>query len=482
MNYSFYTKPYRHQEDAFIASAHASTYALFMDMGTGKTKVTIDSTAYLFLEQAIEFVLVVAPKAVVTNWAAEIETHLAPSIKRQVLLWNPSLTKKNKEKLRFLYTPSPELKFFLMNVEAFSTKKGVEVANSFINRFETFMVVDESTTIKNRKAKRTQALCDMGRDARFRRILTGSPITKSPLDLYSQMWFLSPELLGFRSYFAFQARYGIVQRRSMGVHSFNQVVGFQRLDELSDKLSDCSFRVRKEDCLDLPSKIYTRREVELTPEQNKAYGEMTTLALTRLKNGELATTQNILTQIMRLQQICCGHIRDDNEIIHELPSNRLNTLLATIEEVRGKVLIWGTWTRDILAIAKALRDRYGGDTLSPVAATLHGQTPPSERQGIVDTFQDPDSSLRFIVGHPKTGGYGLTLTAANTVLYYNNGYDLELRMQSEDRAHRIGQKNNVTYIDLISPGTIDEKIVKALRGKINIATAILKEDVKDWLI
>jgi SNF2 family DNA or RNA helicase len=181
---------------------------------------------------------------------------------------------------------------------------------------------------------------------------------------------------------------------------------------------------------------------------------------------------------MRLQQICLGHLTDDEGVVHELKSNRLKELLEVIEELQGKAVIWATWTRDIRSIASALQDRYGVDAV----ARLHGETPDNERQGIVESFQDTSSKLRFLVGHPKTGGHGLTLTAASCCIYYSNSYDLELRVQSEDRVHRIGQLNKVTYVDLISPGTVDEKIVKALRDKINVADTILGEELRKWLL
>jgi SNF2 family DNA or RNA helicase len=340
------------------------------------------------------------------------------------------------------------------------------------------MIVDESTTIKNRQAARTKNIVKAGRLAKYRRILTGSPVTKSPLDLFSQCNFLSPNALGFQSFFAFQNRYAIVQSRTMGHRSFQEIVGYRRLEELSEKLETFSVRLLKEDCLDLPEKIYIRRDVALTKEQKLAYDQMKHIAMAQLENGELATTQSVLTQIMRLQQICCGHLRTDEGSVNSLPNNRLSELLDIAEEVQGKVIIWATWTHDLLMIADALRRRYGPDS----AATYYGGTPQDERQKIVTEFQDPESSLRFFVGQPKTGGYGITLTAANTMVYYSNSYDLEIRLQSEDRAHRIGQKNAVTYIDLVSPKTIDEKILQALRDKIDIAGKVLGENAKDWII
>ena len=473
----FKTEPYDHQREAFAASAERANFALLMDMGTGKTKVDIDSMGLCFEKGIIDFAIIVAPKGVIRNWVPEIAAHLPERIEREIVLWRPSLSKAHRKELMDLYENTGKMKFLLMNIEAFSTKKGVDVAEFFVKKFKVFMTVDESTTIKNRQAKRTKAVCSVGRGATMRRILTGSPVTKSPMDLYSQMEFLSPDILGFKSYYAFQGRYAVVQRRSMGSHSFNQILGFQRLEELTETLDEHSFRVRKEDCLDLPEKVYMRREVELTAEQSEAYVQMKNLALARLDSGDLATTQNVLTQIMRLQQICLGSLTDDDGTVHPLKSNRQDALLDICDEIQGKAIIWATWTQDIRSIAEALRDRFGVEAV----ATLHGETPDSDRQQIVDTFQDRQSELRFIVGHPKTGGYGLTLTAANTVIYYSNSYDLELRLQSEDRAHRIGQENKVTYIDLISPKTIDEKIVDALRNKIKIADLVLGEDAREWL-
>jgi len=479
VDYKFKTEPYEHQLEAFNKSCEIVNYALLMDMGTGKTKVALDTIGYAFGKKEIDLALIVAPKGVIANWLGEIDIHLSDHIKREIMLWKPNLTKTVRAALKKLSEPSEShLKFLLMNIEAFSTQKGVSVAEFFVKNFRTFMVVDESTTIKNRQAKRTKSITGVGREALYKRILTGSPVTKSPLDLYSQMNFLDESILGFTSYYTFQNRYAVMQRRIMGTHSFNHVVGYRRLDELTFKLAQHSYRVRKEDCLDLPAKVYMKRIVELTAEQKKAYEQMKHFALARLDNGELSTTKNVLTQLMRLQQICCGQLTDDAGIVHKLASNRITELLNICEELQGKALIWATWTMDIRSIAEALRDRFSVQAV----ATLHGETPDSERQKVVESFQDRQSDLRFIVGHPKTGGYGLTLTAASTVIYYSNSYDLELRIQSEDRAHRIGQTNKVTYIDLISPKTVDERIVTALRYKIVIADAILGEDARGWLI
>jgi SNF2 family DNA or RNA helicase len=217
--------------------------------------------------------------------------------------------------------------------------------------------------------------------------------------------------------------------------------------------------------------------VDLTPEQVKAYNEMKAYAMAQIDGG-LVSTVNALTQLMRLHQIVCGHAKLDDGTIIELPNKRLEELLAVVEETDGKIIIWANYRHDIEAIKLALAKEYGMNSV----ATYYGDTVSEERQRIVDDFQNMDSELRFFVGNPSTGGYGLTLTAAHTMVYYSNSFDLEKRLQSEDRAHRIGQTKNVTYIDLIAVGTVDEKIVKALRSKIDIATQVLGEDFKQWLI
>jgi|TARA_R110000851_G_scaffold78116_1_gene172297 SNF2 family DNA or RNA helicase len=478
--YNHKTVPYAHQSAALQDSWSAAYYALFMEMGTGKSKVALDTVAMLHEAGELSAVLVVAPKGVYDNWIlAEIPAHLPLRIKRSICRWTPSRSQKfNKELKNFVQSNQLGLKIFVMNVEAFSRARGTEAAAEFLHKNPNNMViVDESTTIKNRKSLRTRNILSLRKFSKYRRILTGSPVTKSPLDLYSQCSFLSVAALGFKSYLAFQARYATVQTRYIGFRTFREVTGYRRLPELSTTLEKFSNRVLKKDCLDLPPKVYVRREVMLTKEQQELYSQMKRRALARLEDGELSTTASVLTQIMRLQQICCGHLKMDSGDILPLNNNRLNDLLDVAEELQGKAIIWATYTRDILQIAQALCDRFGPGA----AATYFGATPQDDRQKIVADFQSNTGPLRFFVGQPKTGGFGITLTAANTVIYFSNSYDLEIRLQSEDRAHRIGQQNKVTYIDLVSPGTIDDKILTALRNKINIAGQVLGEKTLEWL-
>jgi len=475
--YPFKNKPYLHQAAYLQRFWENPEAALFADMGTGKSFMLINNAAMLYDKGKINAMLVIAPKGVYRNWyTGQIPEHMPAHITYTMACWSPTPRKAEREEMDRMLNAVDTLRILVMNIEAFSTEKGVNFAKTFLRVTDAYMAIDESTTIKTPNAKRTKSVIKVGKEARYRRIATGSPVTKSPLDLYSQCEFLSPTCLNYFSYFAFQARYAILVERKLPTHTFKQIVGYRHLDELQKKLNSFSFRVTKDECLDLPDKVFTRREIELTDEQRKAYDQMKLMALT-LIDGNLMSTNNALTQIMRLHQIVCGHVKYDDGRQEDIPSNRVKELLSTVEECTGKIIIWANYRRDIENIKKALAEAHGMTTV----ATYYGDTEAEERQEIVNKFQDPNSELRFFVGNPRTGGYGLTLTAAHTVIYYSNNFDLEVRLQSEDRAHRIGQTNKVTYIDFISPGTVDEHIVKALRNKINIASQVLGEDLKDWI-
>jgi SNF2 family DNA or RNA helicase len=447
-------------------------------MGTGKSYMLINNIAMLYDKGKINAALIVAPKGVYRNWVnIELPKHMPDHVEHRVALWAATPRKAEQQALDRLFEVTEDLKILVMNIEAFSTKKGTAFATRFLLSHEALMAIDESTTIKSHTSARSKNTEKVGIGARYRRIMTGSPVTKSPMDLYQQCAFLSDDCLNIHSFYAFQARYAVVVERQLASHSFKQVVGYRHLDELKIMLDTFSFRVKKEECLDLPEKVYIRREVELTDEQVKAYNQMKELALANIEGGFVSTV-NTLTQIMRLHQIVCGHVKLDDGTVVNLPNKRIDELLATLEEVDGKVIIWATYRHDIEDIKFHLQTAYGMTSV----ATYYGETTSDERERIVNDFQDPNSELRFFVGNPSTGGYGLTLTAASTVIYYSNSFDLEKRLQSEDRAHRIGQTKNVTYVDLIAPNTVDEKIVKALRDKIDIATQVLGEDLKEWLI
>ena len=476
MNYKFKTKPYAHQLTALEKSWNKENYAYFMEMGTGKTKVLIDNLAMLYDKGKVDGALIIAPKGVVKTWyEQELPTHLPDHIENVSVLWQPNITKTQQEKLESLFEIESALHILVMNVEALSTEKGVKFATKFINSHKTLMAIDESTTIKTPTARRTKNIIKIGVNAKYKRIMTGSPITKNPLDLYTQCEFLDPWLLDFSSYYAFRNRYA--EMKTMHVHgrSIQVVDKFQNLGELSDTVKEFSYRVLKEDCLDLPPKVFIKRHITLTSDQKKVYEQMKKAAMTML-NGKVTTTMTVLTQLMRLHQITCGYVTADDGTTQQVESNRLNELMSILEETEGKVIIWANYQLSVGEIIQKIIKVYGKDSY----VHYYGLTPQEDRQDFIRKFQN-DPKCRFIIGTPQTGGYGITLTQANTVIYYSNGYDLEKRLQSEDRAHRIGQKKTVTYIDLICEDTVDEKIVKALRDKINIASEVMGEELKDWI-
>jgi SNF2 family DNA or RNA helicase len=477
MNYKFKTKPYAHQLTALEKSWDKTEYGYFMEMGTGKSKVLVDNMAMLYDKGKINGAVIVAPKGVYRNWySQEIPNHLSSHIQPKMVLWTALTSKKKDKEYQTLFETGHDLHILIINVEALSTKKGLDFAAKFMRCHKTMLAIDESTTIKNPSAKRTKSILSLGKEATYRRILTGSPVTKSPLDLYTQCGFLNSYLLGYDSFYAFRNRYANMVDRNFGGRRVQLIGSYKRLDELADKLKAFSYRVLKDDCLDLPDKVYIRREVDLTDEQSKAYATMKSAALASLK-GKMATAPHVLTQMMRLHQITCGHLRNDDGTITEIKNNRLKELINLLDEVEGKVIIWANYVYDIENLVKVISDEFGADSI----VQYYGAIPAEQRQENIEKFQDPNSKARFFIGNPQTGGYGITLTCANTVVYYSNGYDLEKRLQSEDRAHRIGQTKSVTYVDFIAPKTVDEKIVKALRSKMNIANTIMDEDWREWI-
>ena len=478
-HYKFKTKPYEHQLEALEKSWAQKTYALFMEMGTGKSKVLVDNIAMLYDRGAIRGALIVAPKGVYKNWHdIEFPVHLPDHVDHTKVLWEPTQTKKKQAELDTLFDDKGDLKILIMNIEAFSTSKGLDFAHRFLNIFlgKALIGIDESTTIKNPTAKRTKNILTIGNLASYRRILTGSPVTKSPLDLYSQCEFLDPYHLGHESYYSFRARYANMMKRNFGGRQVQLVTSYRRLDELADKLEKFSYRVLKEDCLDLPPKVFTTRTVEMTPEQQEKYYTMKRAAIAE-HDGKIMSSATALTTLLRLHQITCGTFKADDDTLIHLKNNRLTALMDCLEETEGKVIIWATYREDIRKIVESLKKAYGEAS----TVEYHGGVDATLRQNHIAQFQQVKGPTRYFVGNPSTGGYGITLTSANTVIYYSNSYDLEKRLQSEDRAHRIGQTGSVTYVDLVSEKTIDERIIKALKDKVNIANEIMGEDIKDWI-
>ena len=304
MNYKFKTKPYEHQLDALKASWDKENFAYFMEMGTGKSKVLLDNAAILYDKGHINGLLLIAPKGVYKNWYdQEVPVHLPDHIEKKMVLWKTSdKSKKQKDILNTLFKQGTDFHILIMNVESFSSGDGAAFAYKFLSCHKAMIAIDEATTIKTPTSKRTKNIIGLRDHAKYRRILTGSPVTKSPLDLFSQCEFLDPWLLGHQSYYTFKARYAVTKKIEVQGRRIEIVVGYRNLGELSDKIKAFSKRILKEDCLDLPAKSYVKHYVELTPEQKKVYQQMKKEA-TAFLDGKMQSSATVMTQLMRLHQI-----------------------------------------------------------------------------------------------------------------------------------------------------------------------------------
>ena len=466
-DFIFKTEPFEHQRKTFYLSRDQKVFALLMEQGTGKTKVVIDNSAYLYSKGEIQSLVVIAPNGVHRNWIREVETHLPDWCKYEITYYRSGMNKKETESFESVLHSKDCLKIFTFNVEAFTSPKAVHWMERILLSNEVMLVVDESTRIKNPSAKRTKIITNkFGKQAKYKRILTGTPITKNAADVYAQFKFLDPQILGYDSFYSFRNQYCV-----MGGFEQRQIIAYKNLDELSRNVEGHSFRVLKKDCLDLPPKIYQRHFVEMSERQKKMYNTMKKGFIAELE-GNVIEAPEAITRLLRLQQILCGWFPTENDRVQPIDEKnpRIEALKAILEGIESKVIIWARFRADIRAIERLLGD---------LAVSYHGDVDSDARELAIDRFQKGDA--KYFIGTPQAGGTGLTLTAAEYAIYYSNSFNLEERLQSEDRCHRIGTKNNVTYIDIECQKSIDSKIIKALRDKKNIADIITKDPISIFL-
>lgn len=476
------TTRYPYQDAVFEETRDMIEAALFLEMGTGKTKIILDTLCWLWSRKKLTGALIVCPATLMPVWKREFEKHYGENWDRaEVYLYKNAKTKDNEEiQKRFLLRQKGYCPILIMSIESLSRKgKGLRFVERFLMSDYKMMVIDESTTIKNPKAKRSRAVRRLGGLARYRRILTGTPLTNSPLDLFSQMSFLHTKIFG-TSFTAFRSRYAhLKDMYAPSGKTFQVVTGFKNLPELKKRIQPYSVWLRKEECLGLPEKVFQTFQVELSPRQKQAYEEMETMCLAELGDEEFVSATIVLTKLLRLQQIADGFLprteENGEEKIHWFePIPRLEVLLSIMEwaEGSGGVVIWSRFRSVVSRIAQELQTVYPPTEI----ATLTGGISPEEKASHVEAFQRGD--LRVLVGTPATGKFGLTLTAAQTMVFYDNDFSLETRLQSIDRAHRIGQKHNVTYIDLVAEGTIDEKVHEILTNKENVSDVVTRDGWK----
>lgn len=474
--------PMAHQEKTFLETRELKRYGLFWEMGCAKTKPTIDTAAWLFLKGEIDGLLVISDKGAYRNWTdTEIPIHMPDNIPYRQAVWKSTWTSKKAEAQtnQLLVARDNVLDIVVMNVEAFAREKAQAFAAAFLENHYGMIVVDESDSIKTITSKRTQAIIQLRDLAEYRRILTGTPITNSPLDIYAQAEFLEQGLLG-ESFVLFTAQYAIriLDMSIRGAKPHYKIIGYQNINQLNERVKAWSSRLLKTQCLDLPPKIYDVRYVEHTPEQKKMYKELKETALTEWAGGMLTVT-SALTCLMKLHQINCGHVKlnplseDEDAPCVEIPSNRINELLYVLKQTSGKVIIWATFQKDFELIGKALSEEYGAGSW----VDYYGLTPENQRVVNIGKFRTTPE-VRFFVSNPATGGRGITLVEADYAVYYSYNWRLAFRLQSEDRNHRKGQTKPCTYIDLCTHNTIDVRIRHSWKVKKDLASCVLDNFVE----
>lgn len=466
------TTPKKHQLEVYEKTKDEEFYGYFLEQGLGKTKITLDVAFHLHESEKLDNVLVLAPNGVHLNWLySELPKHGWGNYKAAA--WKSTLRRKEKRALEEILKPSPELRFLFANIESVRTK-AIEVLIKFIRSGRTMVVVDESTIIKNPKAMQTKRTLQLGNIADFRRILTGTPVTQGPLDLFTQCRFLSPTALPITSYTAFKHTFAVEQNMIMGQRSFNKVVGYKNLDYLEELLKPISIRLTKEDCLDLPPKIYQRHYVELSSEQERTYQSIkeTQVALLEKEEQEqgVVSVTSALTALIKLHQICCGFIVDDGGEIHDLQNNRYKALEYLTQDETRKYVIWTTYKHTVREICRKLKARFGEQSV----VHYYGETSADDRVRAVERFQN-ESDCRFFVAN-RAASKGLTLTAANQTIFFACSYSLEDRLQEEDRVHRIGQQHTCLYTDILSPDTVEERILAAVESKKEMSDKIITSD------
>lgn len=479
MTYQFKRPPREKQREALERLKGFKNFALLMAMRTGKTKVILDDWSQLAQKLAVKRLLIIAPAGVYKTWFTAIQDDVPDGLLKQmgIYTWSSGTQggkKESAERERVMQHTGPAA--LLMNIEALSSVAAArETCIRFLDDAPTMVVVDESVIIKNPTAARTRfVIRELRSRAKYRRILSGLPTPRSPLDLYSQFEFLDPSILGFTSYYAFRARYAVMRNMLVGGRTIKLVVGFQNTEELWKKIEPYSFRVKLEDCYDLPASEYTVREVPLTDEQRRVYDGLRLNATAALEEGAHVTATQVIVQIIRMHQVLCGHTRDELGEEHLLPERRTETLLDLLEDYDGKAIIWCSYDADIKKVAAALEKEYG-----KVARFWGGNRDTREEE---ERQFKTDPECRFIVATPAAGGRGRTWDCANLVVYFSNGNDLDHRSQSEERPKAVGKTRSIHYVDLVAKGTVDEKIIAALRAKIDMAAAITGDNYQEWLI
>ncbi len=483
-DYQYKTKPFDHQREVFEFSRDLESYGLFWEMGCGKSKLIIDTAAYLYEKGEIDALFIVAPGGVHQNWIHnEIPLHMPERVLNRcdmhAYLSAKASTQHHQRKCqRILHHKG--LAIMTMAYSGFTTTAGALWAKKFLAKRNVLYVIDEGHHIKEPKTKRSRWIVSSAKLAKYRRALTGTPIANGPFDTYAQIRFLDPTFWkreGMASFQSFKTQFGIWQQPYESAQ-YRVLLAYRNLHELRDLLGSVSSRITKDEVLDLPPKLYSKWQVDLSPEQKRLYKELKQDFTATLESGYQIEAELPIVRLLRFRQLLCGYLPTDqgDEPVAVLPgpNPRMEALQAICEDTPHKAIIWACFTKDIDMIVELLAEMDIGGVVR-----YDGQTSDEDRIAAIEAFQNGDA--RFFVANPQAAGEGLTLHAARTVIYYSVSFKLTERLQSEDRAHRIGQEHPVNYVDIVATGTVDEHILKSLRNKLDIASFITQDKLREWI-
>lgn len=457
---------FAHQKRAVSLSWERKAYALLLEMGLGKTAIMITNAGMLHLAKKLSGVLILSPKGVHRQWIEEqLPEHIDQSIKVNPIVWR-------KKAIPLKDMQRKGLTFLSMNVDAVRTPLGKKTAEQFLKAHSgrSMMIVDESHLIKTGSADRTKEAIALGRLATYRRISTGTPIAKNLIDAWSQFKFLDDSILGHPYMTSFRARYCV-----MGGWEGRQIVGTKNVEEFYSLIAPHSFRLTKDEALNLPEKMYVRREYEMGEKTAAHYNSLKRTFMTALDEGSIVDINSAATALLRLQQVVCGYLPIPDEEAEEtrieiFSDERIDIMLDIIEQVQGPVIIWARFIADINRISKRLNAEYGKQS----AVTYFGSTSSKEREENKQAFLSGHS--RFFISNPAAGGTGLNLQGdCQTAIYYSNSFDAIHRWQSEDRIHRMGTKGTCTYFDLIAAKSVDRAILTSLKNKKSLSSLSLDQ-------
>lgn len=456
------------QTDFIARTSTERAFACFWDMGLGKSRVMMETARILFAAREIDAALVIAPNGIHHTWIYdELPNHPHWS----GLAVDSTSLKTKSTHAAFAALKSPIL--LTTTYDTLTTATGGKFIEEFLKTRRSLLVLDESARIKNPRALRTRATLRLAPLAAYRRILSGTPIANSPLDIYSQVQFLDPlfwKQHGIGSWWAFRARYAVLQKeyvRQNGVaRQFDKIVGFRQLDELQAIVAKISSRVMKKDVLRLPPKVYSVKTFALSPQARRMYDQLKKQFFVEIGDG-LMTAPLAVTRLVRMHQITSGIFTADDGQTETFPAGRLELLREIVEELAVPTIIWTHYTATTDAVMKILEGR---------AVRYDGQSSPAERASAVNAFRSGEK--QFFVSKPSCGGEGLNLQAASCVIYAEHGFSLPARQQSEDRAYRIGQTSPLDIIDLVAYDSMDQKILAAISAKTNLAAAVLGDVAK----